>query len=254
MVGVSCHRFDAEGVASGGNTARGNEVSRLSAFAFAIILASTPAVSAFADDAAKPDLPAAPVNPPIHVSLGDSWTYDIRDDVTGDMLRTVAFVVTKVTDDEIEAREDRVKLAGNVHTTTAMIYDAHWHTKDDGKVIFRPYLGDSGVPEDLQVGKSWPIKYETQQKGAGLTREFAGAGKVEAWERVTLPNGSAYDAFKIDITLSAKLARKREVHAIIWFAPSINRQIKRIDESRDDGKLRDATEQTLREYKPAPKP
>jgi hypothetical protein len=107
----------------------------------------------------------------------------------------------------------------------------------------------------LQVGKSWSFKFESVRKGAAQTQEFAGVGKVEAWERVALPSGSAYDAFKIDVRLATSTAnnRKREAHAVMWFAPAANRVVKRTDEIRLDGKLQDSTEQTLREYKPAPK-
>jgi hypothetical protein len=106
------------------------------------------------------------------------------------------------------------------------------------------------------VGKSWSFKYEAQRKGAAQTQEFSGVGKVAAWERVTLPNGAAYDAFKIDVAAaprSAPAGRKVELHAMMWFAPAVNRVVKRVDESRVDGKLRDASEQTLRAYKPAAK-
>jgi hypothetical protein len=52
--------------------------------------------------AAKTDLPAAPANPSIQIARGDSWTYEIRDDVTGDVRGTISFEVTKVSETEIE--------------------------------------------------------------------------------------------------------------------------------------------------------
>ena len=228
-------------------------MSRVKAVASAIFFASFASASAFADDAAKTEPSAAPVNPAIQVSPGDSWTYEVRDDVTGDLLSTATFVATKVTADGIETRVDREQRITNAKTTTTEIFDTRWRLKDNGNVVFRPYSDNSGAPADLQVGKSWSFKYQSLRKGAALTEQFTGAGKVEAWERVTLPNGSAYDAFKIDVTLSASSGRKREAHSTTWFSPAVNRVIKRIDESRENGKLRDATEQILREYKPAPK-
>jgi hypothetical protein len=226
------------------------------AVAFAIVMAAVAAVAAVAEDAPKPDLPAAPVNPVIQVSRGDSWTYDLRDDVTGDIKGTLAFEVTKVTDAEIETRVSQEKEATNGRTTSTTIFDARWRMKDNGKFVFRPYLDTTGIPQDLQMGKSWSFKYASLRKGAALTREFAGVGKVDGWEHVTLPSGLVYEAFKIDVTATATLAgngRKLENHSIMWFAPAINRLVKRIDESRVNGKLEDATEQTLREYKPASK-
>ena len=228
-------------------------MSRVRLFAFAIAVVLSASATAAADDAVKPEPTAPPVNPAIHVSSGDSWTYNIRDDVTGEAKGTITFEITKVSDAEIETRVTQLKLATNGVMTNAEIFDARWRLKDNGKIVFQPYLAATGIPEDLQVGKSWSVKYETIRKGAGLTREVTGLGKVDAWERVTLPNGTAYDAFKIEVsgTLMAATPRKHEMRTIMWFAPAVNRLVKRIDESRDNGKLQDATEQTLGEYKPA---
>ncbi len=225
------------------------------AFAVAIVLIASAAATAVADDAVKVDQPAAPTNLAIQVSRGDVWTYDVRDDIVDEAKGTIAFEVTKVTDGAIETRTVQHKQATNAETTNADIFDSRWRLKDNSKFVYQPHSDDSGVPEDLQVGKSWSFKFESVRKGAAQTREFAGVGKVEAWERVTLPNGSAYDAFKIDVRFATFTAndRKRETHTVMWFAPAVNRVVKRIDEIRVNGKLEDSTEQTLREYKPAPK-
>jgi len=161
-----------------------------------------------------------------------------------------------LTDGVIETRVTQRRLATNAQVASVDVFDPRWRLKDNGKVVYRPYSDSSGVPEDLQVGKSWSFKFESVRKGAAQTQEFAGVGKVEAWERVALPSGSAYDAFKIDVAAaprSAPAGRKVELHAMMWFAPAVNRVVKRVDESRVDGKLRDASEQTLRAYKPAAK-
>lgn len=227
---------------------------RPSAVAAAIVMIASTA--AFADDAVKTDQPPAPANPAIQVSRGDSWTYDLRDDVTDEAKGSLVFEVTKITDAGIETRVTHQVLATKGETTATEVFDARWRLKDNGKFLFQPHLDTTGVPDDLQVGKSWAFKYESQRKGAALTREFTGLGKVAAWERVTLPNGAAYDAFKIDVAAtpnSAPAGHKLELHTIMWFAPAVNRVVKRIDESRSNGKLRDASEQTLRAFKPGAK-
>jgi hypothetical protein len=203
--------------------------------------------------AAKTDLPAAPANPSIQIARGDSWTYEIRDDVTGDVRGTISFEVTKVSETEIETRVSQQKQFSKSPLIATAIFDARWRMKDNGKFAYHPYLDSTGIPTDLQVGKTWTFNYQALRKGSALTREFAGVGKVEAWERIALPGGASYDAFKIDVTFATKSARKQETHSIMWFAPAVNRLVKRVDESRDNGKLRDATEQTLVTYKPAAK-
>jgi hypothetical protein len=229
-------------------------MSQVKVFAFAIALVAASAATVRADDAAKTD-PPPPTNVAIQVSPGDSWTYDVRDDVTGDLKGSVAFQVMKTTDAEIVAHTVRHKQATNADAASTEIFDARWRLKDNGKVVYQPHLDSTGVPADLQIGKSWSFKYEAERKGAGQTQEVAGVGKIAAWERVALPNGAVYDAFRIEVTLAGEAPnrRKLETRSVMWFAPAVNRLVKRTDETRVGGKLRDASEQTLREYKPAAK-
>ncbi|THD41975.1 MAG: hypothetical protein E7774_16950 [Bradyrhizobium sp.] len=228
-------------------------------FAFFLAVAAT---TAMADDAAKTDQsppPVAsdvPVNPAIHVSPGDSWTYDVRDDITGDARGVVTFEVTKASDTEIETRSTQRKKVTDLQSASTQVFDARWRQKSNGKFAFQPYLASTGVPDDLEVGTTWAFKYEVVRKGSELPKEFRGNGKVESWEKVTLPNGTVYDAFKIDVAAAPASSagdRKLELHTVMWFAPSVNRLVKRIDENRVGGKLLEAREQTLREYRPAPK-
>jgi hypothetical protein len=223
---------------------------------FLAALAVIGAAPALADDAIKADASVAPINPTIQVSRGDAWTYDLRDNVTGDLTGTVAIEVTKASDVAIETRVTQHKRDTNADSVSVEVFDARWRLTDIGKTLFKPYNDATGVPTDLEVGKSWSFKDEADRKGSTLKIEASGVGTVEAWERVTLPSGVAYDAFKIDVSLSSIAAnsRKHETHSVIWFAPSVNRFVKRVDETRVNGKLQNATEQTLREYKPAPRP
>jgi hypothetical protein len=222
--------------------------ARVCAFAAALSLVST---AAFAEDSA----PAAPDNPPIKVAVGDSWTYELRDQVTGDATGTIAFEVTKISDAGIETRETVTKKGSDVKSSATEVFDARWRLKDNGKVTFRPYSANTGVPDEIKVGKSWTFKYQAVRKEAPGLRNFAGEGKVESFERLKLPSGASFDAFKIDVKFATTLPNKHkiETHSVMWYAPAANRLVKRTDEVRDNGKVKDATEQTLREYKPASK-
>ena len=207
----------------------------------------SPRPARFADDAA----PAAPDNPPIKVAVGDSWTYDMRDQASGEAKGTIAFEVTKVSDAGIETRETVTKKAGDAKATATELFDPRWRMKDNGKFEFRPYLPNTGAPDDLKVGKDWKFRYEVVKKDGGASQVFSGAGKVESFERLKLPNGASFDAFKIDVKFADK--RRRETHTVMWFAPSAHRLVKRVDEIRENDKLVNVSEQTLREYKPASK-
>ena len=81
--------------------------------------------------------------------------------------------------------------------------------------------------------------------------KFAGKAKVEFWERVAVGNGLSYDAFKIVFNSAVTPVvnnRKFETHVELWYAPAANRYVKRRYESRQSGKLVEATVETLRDY------
>jgi hypothetical protein len=106
-----------------GLNGRGREVSHLKVLAFVWALLATIAAPAVAEDFSKLDPSAAPVDPKIQVSLGDSWTYDVRDDVSGDLKSSVTFEVTKVTDAEIETRATRQIQITSAKTTAVERFD-----------------------------------------------------------------------------------------------------------------------------------
>jgi len=208
-------------------------------------------LTAFADDNGKPSDPNPPANPKVEVSRGDRWTYEVRDDITDELKTILDFAVTDVTDSEIDTRLRFTNAATNAETTGVQVFDPFWRIKDNGANIYRPSGDETGITQDLQVGKTWSYGYESSRINPPATFKWAGKANVEAWEHVTVANGLAYDAFKIVFNASVTPVvnnRKFQMHVVLWYAPAANRYVKRIFETRQNGKLLEASVETLRDY------
>jgi hypothetical protein len=222
----------------------------------AVAFALSGGCAALADDDTKPNDPNPPASVKIEVSRGDRWTYQVRDDVTDELKAIFDVAVTDVTDSEIDTRIRTTNAATNTESTAVYVFDPHWWLKDDGVAVYRPGLQHLGIPADIQVGKTWSYGFERSRINPPGDFKFAGKAKVESWERVSVSNGLAYDAFKIEFNQAATPVvnnRKFEEHVVLWYAPAANRYVKLVFESRQNGKLLTATVQTLREYRPAAK-
>jgi hypothetical protein len=160
--------------------------------------------------------------------------------------------VTDVADSEIDTRVRFTNASTNAESTAVQVFDPHWRMKDNGSLIFRPGNENYGIPPDIQVGKTWSYSYEMSRINPPGNFKFAGNAKVESRERVTVRNGLACDAFKIVFNHAGTPVvnnRKLEEHIVQWYAPAANRYVKLVYESRQDGKLLEATAQTLRDYR-----
>src|SRR5437016_3798688 len=68
------------------------------------------------------------------IRVGDRWSYDIRDDLTGDLRQAITVVVVEINDKEIATR---VNSHGKDRPQT-MVYDLDWGRIDDGAWKLRP--------------------------------------------------------------------------------------------------------------------
>lgn len=210
---------------------------------------------ALADDATKPASSPAPSETVVNVNPGDSWEYEIRDGLTGQLKTTMYLTVTEVTANEIDVRH-RWTMAKTQQESSALVtFDRNWRMKEDGARRFAPPNDATGIPDGLAVNKSWNYTRKTTNLSPPADVKFTGSGKVAAWEEVTLPNGASYDAYRIEITEAATPVvnnRKFEDKIVEWYAPSVNRYVKRTWESRQNGKLVDEGLELLTIYEPKP--
>ncbi len=109
---------------------------------------------------------------------GDHWTYELRDDITGELKSTITNTVTDVSDSEINVRVARLGNSNPGYQT----FDRSWNVKNSGGWRYTPNDG-TGIRAPLAVGKSWSFKSNDLNSTAGVswkrsgTREGGRAGK-----------------------------------------------------------------------------
>src|SRR5262245_21224830 len=80
------------------------------------------------------------------VRIGDRWSYDVKDALTGDLRHAICIVVVEVYDKEITTR---TSYRGKDRPQT-MIFDADWGRIDDGIWQLRP--SGIGIKKPLETG------------------------------------------------------------------------------------------------------
>lgn len=213
-----------------------------------ILLGSTPFAGA------QPAAEAAPSTPPPasgseameDPQTGDHWTYEVHDEISGDLKSTLIQTVTDVSASEINIRLSAL----NSPNTGYLTFDRGWNVKNNGTWRYAPTDG-TGISAPLTVGKTWSVKSSDTSISANATFRRTGTSKVTAKENLTTSAGT-FDTYKIETTIQAINAkdpsRKIQVIQTTWYAPEIDHWVKRSLETRIDGRLRDKSAMELIEY------
>jgi hypothetical protein len=177
---------------------------------------------------------------------GDRWTYEFRDEITGEIKSTFTNTVTDVSASEIGVRTGVLGSANSGYLT----FDRSWNMKANGTWRYSPNDG-TGILAPLTVGKTWPIKATDVNSAAGISWKRSGTAKVAAQESVTTQAGT-FDTFRIEATFQVQNAKdptkKWQVVQQTWYAPAINHWVKRTYVSRSEGRVRDSNIIELVEY------
>jgi len=186
---------------------------------------------------------------PGSIRVGDRWSYEVKDSLTGDLRPAMTVVIGDVNDKEITAR---VSLRGRDRPQT-MIFDPDWGRIDDGAWKLRP--PGIGIKKPLQIGKEWRSDASGINLQSGLTFRANGVAKVVGQELVTTPAGT-FDTFRIDMTVrminTKDQTRSQTYTFVLWYAPATNRWVKRTTEWRSEGRVRDSFSEELTEYSRKP--
>lgn len=197
--------------------------------------ASTPAVE-------SPNSPEPMEDP----QTGDHWTYELRDDITGDVKSTITNTVTDVSGSEISTRIAQLGNSNSGYQT----FDRSWNLINNGIWRYTPNDG-TGIRPPLAVGKTWSFKSTDLNSTAGISWKRSGAAKVVAQESVTTRAGT-FDTFKIETSFQIQNAndptKKLQAVQQSWYAPAIDHWVKRNFVSRSDGRVRDKNTIELVEY------
>jgi hypothetical protein len=195
--------------------------------------------------------PAATEQPAVQETMeepqvGDHWTYEIRDEITGDLKSTITHTVTDVSATEIGIRLESLGKPGYGYQT----YDRSWDMINNG--IWRSTPNDGmGVRAPLAVGKSWPIKSTAFNSSNGVSLKVSGTSKVTGKETVTTRAGT-FEVYKIESSLESRnvndTTKKYLDEQQTWYAPAVNHWVKRVSVSKSEGRVRNRSAVELVEY------
>jgi hypothetical protein len=191
--------------------------------------------------AAEISKPVVPMEEPLP---GDRWTYEVRDEITGEISAANTGVVTGVKAAEIS---ERTKIAG---VESLDVYDRSWNLISAGAWKYFPNDG-TGIRMPLAVGKTWTFQSNEFDAGKGHASSRSGTSKVLKQEPVTTKAGT-FETFEIETKFTARSVNdptsKYETTLQTWYAPAIDHWVKRLFVSRSDGRLRDKITIELVEY------
>lgn len=183
---------------------------------------------------------------PSEIRVGDRWTYDVRDEITGETRRTSTYTVIEVTAKELTAR---VNWKTRQRPRT-VVYDPYWARIDDDLWKFAPHDGISLKPP-LKAGDQWRTNHVARNMRSGLVLNTSGSAKVTGEETITTPAGT-FRTIKIEIdeqqAQGVDSSRFVTINVQVWYAPEINRWARKKTVVRNEGRVRESFSEELTEY------
>jgi hypothetical protein len=160
------------------------------------------------------------------VQVGDHWTFDSRDEITGLPRDTFTRAVTEVSPNEIVVRQSfRGKNGFSI-----IVYDHNWDRIENSTIKFKPNDGQ-GIRPPLAVGKDWRSEHEARNTQTGSSFKDTVVSKIVAQETLMVPAGM-YETFKIETRVrelnTANPSRSSEFENVGWYAPLINFWVRRM--------------------------
>jgi len=186
----------------------------------------------------------------VGVLPGDRWVYEVTDEITGDLKLTMTVVVLDVSEKEINTR---VSTRG-VANPRQVVFDRAWNRIDDYAWKYRPSDG-TGIQMPLQVGKEWRFESKATHFQSGSASSITGQSKVVGAEKVTTSAGT-FDTFKVETTTRQVSANDQTkaatMTATLWYAPSVNRWVRRTYNVQVEGRSRESQTEELTDYSRKP--
>jgi hypothetical protein len=85
--------------------------------------------------------------------------------------------------------------------------------------------------------------------------QTSGLAKVVGQEQITTPAGT-FDTFRVELTVrqinTKDQTKSTTLTVVVWYAPAINRWVRKNTEVRFEGRLRDSFSDELTEYSRKP--
>jgi hypothetical protein len=168
-------------------------------------------------------------------SVGDHWTYEVKDDISNALMQTRTVVITDLSKGTIATRFDVLK-TGQFGT---ILYDPSWNIVTDSVWKYSPNDG-TGVQLPLAPGTRWKFLNDATNSTNGTTWKRVGHAQVTGQEFVTTKAGK-FDTSIIETTFSMQStkdpSRKSDTTIRTWFSTDIDHWVKRNTTVRENGRL-----------------
>jgi len=196
---------------------------------------------------------AAPVIDKIDVRPGDRWTYQVIDDITGETKSTVVHTVTELKDKTYSVQSTFTPYGQSVGSSALQVFDEDWNLLEDQVWTHNPANPSTGIQLPLKLGAQWKAHLTSSRKTPPEVHfDIDATAKVSAYEPVILKFNKTYDAFKLEVdetlTNSATPSSVVTSKTTMWFAPSVNRYVKRVVETRVNDRLQSRMIEMLAAY------
>lgn len=156
------------------------------------------------------------------IKVGDSWTYQLTNDWRSVVKDTYTFMVSAVSDKEIQLTRKSEKTGATVTVAETPDLNALVKADPDGSIVrYSPNNGAYSFP--LNVGKTWEAKADWTTDGR--SGSYSLATKVVGWEQVTVPAGT-FTALKITKAgyyraTNGQNSGSGKIHMTLWYAPAV---------------------------------
>jgi hypothetical protein len=179
------------------------------------------------------------------LAVGDHWSYDLTDEISGEIKQKQTATITELSAKEITVRTE---LASSSKVGIA-IYDTSWNVIKNSSERFSPNDG-SGIQLPLEVDKSWNV--ESNWVGInGTVWKKTGRSRVAGKETIKTKAGE-FDSFVIESKFSVQnttdRTRKIEAEVRTWYSPIVNHWVKRASLVRVSGHVLQNNVLELRSY------
>jgi hypothetical protein len=167
--------------------------------------------------------PAQTDNP---VQVGDHWTIDTKDELTGSPTDTFIRLVTEVSPNEVVVRSSVRGKSG----FSLIVFDHSWNRIEDPQTKWKPNDGQ-GIQMPLVIGRRWRTELESRNVQQGGAWKGTVVSNVTGQEKIMTAAGM-FDAFRIEEKVrdvnSADPSRYQELESVNWYAPQVNFWVRRI--------------------------
>ena len=130
--------------------------------------------------------------------VGDHWTYEVKDEISGAIKFTRTDMVTDISNNEIAVRVD----FADPGRTSNIIYDRSWNILRSDPFKYSPNDG-TGVQLALTTGSQWKFAIDVVNSRNGLTFRRVGNSRVTGQESITTKAGS-FNTFVIETNYTGK--------------------------------------------------